>query len=126
LHLPNQALPWATATSLAGSLLAQGLVDTFKGEGLVPDAVTASTMRVKGGHRMATAIDIRELSTRLDEAIALASAGGEVILLEGSTPRARLVPFGPVPPRVAGLHPGALQPAPDFDAPLSDDFWAGQ
>src|SRR5829696_942348 len=38
------ALAWATVTTLAGSLcallLAQGLVDTFKGKGLVPDAVT--------------------------------------------------------------------------------------
>jgi PiT family inorganic phosphate transporter len=38
------ALVWATLTTLAGSLsallLAQGLVDTFKGKGLVPDAVT--------------------------------------------------------------------------------------
>jgi PiT family inorganic phosphate transporter len=38
------ALAWATVTTLAGSLLAlllaRGLVDTFKGKGLVPDAVT--------------------------------------------------------------------------------------
>lgn len=38
------ALVWATMTTLAGSLcallLAQGLIDTFKGKGLVPDAVT--------------------------------------------------------------------------------------
>ena len=74
---------------------------------------------------MTTTIDIRELPARLDEALALASAGGEVILLEGSTPRARLVPFGPASPRIAGLHAGAMQPAPDFDAPLPDDFWAG-
>jgi antitoxin (DNA-binding transcriptional repressor) of toxin-antitoxin stability system len=74
---------------------------------------------------MAIAIDIRELPARLNEVLALASAGGEVILLDGATPRARLVPLGPPPPRTAGLHPGALQPAPDFDAPLPDDFWAG-
>ena len=47
---------------------------------------------------MTTAIDIRELPTRLDEALAVASAGGEVILLEGATPRARLAPFGSAPP----------------------------
>lgn len=39
------ALVWATVTTLAGSLLAlllaQGLVATFRGKGLVPDAVTA-------------------------------------------------------------------------------------
>jgi PiT family inorganic phosphate transporter len=39
------ALAWATVTTLAGSLLAlilaRGLVDTFKGKGLVPDEVIA-------------------------------------------------------------------------------------
>ena len=80
--------------------------------------------RAKGSQRVPTAIDIRELPARLDEALALASAGGEVVLLEGSTPRARLVPFVSAP-RVAGLHPGAIQSAPDFDAPLPDAFWAG-
>lgn len=39
------ALVWATATTLTGSLLAlalaHGLLDTFKGKGLVPDPVTA-------------------------------------------------------------------------------------
>jgi PiT family inorganic phosphate transporter len=41
----GRALAWATATTLAGSLLAlaltQGLVDKFKGKGLIPDAVIA-------------------------------------------------------------------------------------
>lgn len=73
---------------------------------------------------MTTAIDIRELPARFDEAIALASAGGEVVLLEGSVPRASLVALAPTSPRTAGLHPGALQAAPDFDAPLPEDFWA--
>jgi PiT family inorganic phosphate transporter len=40
----RQALAWATVTTLAGSLLAlllaHGLVEAFKGKGLVPDAVT--------------------------------------------------------------------------------------
>src|SRR5436305_2891851 len=40
----RSALIWATVTTLAGSLLAlwlaHGLVDAFKGKGLVPDAVT--------------------------------------------------------------------------------------
>jgi antitoxin (DNA-binding transcriptional repressor) of toxin-antitoxin stability system len=75
---------------------------------------------------MTKAIDIRELPARLDEALAVAAVGGEVILLDGSTPRARLVPAGPASPRVAGLHAGAIQAAADFDAPLPDDFWAGQ
>ena len=42
----RRALIWATLTTLAGSLLAvalaQGLVDTFRRKGLVPDAVTAA------------------------------------------------------------------------------------
>ena len=75
---------------------------------------------------MVTTLDIRDLPARFEEALALATAGHEVVLLDGPTPRARLVPYGPVPSRVAGLHAGAMQPAPDFDAPLSDDFWAGQ
>jgi antitoxin (DNA-binding transcriptional repressor) of toxin-antitoxin stability system len=75
---------------------------------------------------MATAIDIRELPERLDEALALASAGDEVILVDGSIPRARLVPLHSAVSRVAGLHPGAMQPAPDFDASLRDEFWTGQ
>jgi antitoxin (DNA-binding transcriptional repressor) of toxin-antitoxin stability system len=74
---------------------------------------------------MATAIDIHELPARLDEALAVVSAGGEVILVEGSIPRARLVPLEPAPPRSAGLHPGAIQAASDFDDAFSDDFWAG-
>lgn len=75
---------------------------------------------------MALTIDIRELPARLDEALALASAGREVILLDGSTPRARLVPISAPPSRAAGLHPGAMQFGPGFDAPLPDDYWAGQ
>jgi antitoxin (DNA-binding transcriptional repressor) of toxin-antitoxin stability system len=76
---------------------------------------------------MATTMDIRELPSRLAEALALAAAGGEVILTDGPTPRARIVPCegAAASPRVAGLHAGAIQPAADFDDPLPDDFWAG-
>lgn len=74
---------------------------------------------------MVTTIDIRELPQRLAEVLALASAGGEVVIVDGTTPRARLVPVGAGAERVAGLHPGAMQPVPDFDAPLPEDFWAG-
>jgi antitoxin (DNA-binding transcriptional repressor) of toxin-antitoxin stability system len=83
-------------------------------------------MRRKEVLPMMTTIDIRELPARLEEALAVASAGGEVILLEGSVPRAKLVPAGPAPQRVAGLHAGALPAAPDFDAPLPEEFWTGQ
>jgi antitoxin (DNA-binding transcriptional repressor) of toxin-antitoxin stability system len=74
---------------------------------------------------MSATIDIRDLPARLDELLALAAAGHEVILLDGSSPRARLVPLHPSE-RLPGLHPGAAQMAPDFDAPLPDDFWTGR
>ena len=40
---------------------------------------------------MITTIDIQELPARLEEALALAASGGEVILTEGAVPRARIV-----------------------------------
>jgi antitoxin (DNA-binding transcriptional repressor) of toxin-antitoxin stability system len=75
---------------------------------------------------MSTIIDLRDLPVRLEEALAIVASGREVILTDGPTPRARLVPCAEPSPRVPGLHPGALQAAPDFDAPLPDDFWAGR
>ena len=36
---------------------------------------------------MTTTIDIRELPARLEEALALAASGGEVILTDGAAPR---------------------------------------
>lgn len=75
---------------------------------------------------MSTTIDIRELPNRLEEALAVAASGGEVILTDGAVPRARIVPCGAALPRVAGLHAGAFEVAPDFDAPLPDDFRIGR
>ena len=75
---------------------------------------------------MSITIDVRELPSRLGEALAIVSSGGEVLLTDGVTLRARLVPCGGPGPRVPGLHVGAIQTTPDFDAPLPDDFWAGQ
>ncbi len=75
---------------------------------------------------MATTIEIHELPTRLAEILALVSSGNEVVLLAGSIPRARIVPCDNAQPRKPGLHPGAMQPTPDFDAPLPYEFWNGQ
>ncbi len=74
---------------------------------------------------MSITIDIRELPTRLGDALAVVSSGQEVLLTEGTTPRARLVPCGSQGPRVPGLHAGSIQTTADFDAPLPDEFWAG-
>lgn len=73
---------------------------------------------------MTATIDIRELPARIEELLALAAAGQEVILSDGVALRARLVPVPPAE-RVAGLHAGTATVSPDFDAPLPDDFWAG-
>lgn len=74
-----------------------------------------------------TAIDVKDLPTHFDEVLRQASSGIEVIVTEGNTPRARLVPLaGGQTPRRAGLHPGMIQMSDDFDAPLPDEFWLGK
>jgi antitoxin (DNA-binding transcriptional repressor) of toxin-antitoxin stability system len=78
---------------------------------------------------MSVAIDIRDLPARINEALAHAAAGDEVVLFEGATPRARMVPLAQATPpreRIPNLHPGAIQPTADFDTPLPDEFWTGQ
>jgi antitoxin (DNA-binding transcriptional repressor) of toxin-antitoxin stability system len=76
---------------------------------------------------MPMTLDIRDLPGRIDEALARAVAGEVVVLLDGTIPRARLLPYTATGGnRIAGLHAGAIQPAPDFDAPLPDEFWTGQ
>jgi antitoxin (DNA-binding transcriptional repressor) of toxin-antitoxin stability system len=76
---------------------------------------------------MTTTIDIRDLPARLGEALAAVATGAEVVLTDGPTPRARLVPLPPpTAARKPGLHPGAMTAAPDFDAELPDEFWAGR
>ena len=71
-------------------------------------------------------VDIHEAETHLAELLSLVTTGIEVILMEGNTPLARIVPITePSTPRVAGLHPGAIRTSEDFDEPLSEDFWTG-
>lgn len=69
---------------------------------------------------MSTKIEIQELPGRLGEALELAAAGGDVILVDGAVPRARIVAYQPPPTRVPGLHGGAIQTASAFDAPLPE------
>jgi antitoxin (DNA-binding transcriptional repressor) of toxin-antitoxin stability system len=71
-------------------------------------------------------IELSAAEGQLAELVAEAAAGTEVILTEGSTPRARLValPSGSAG-RVPGLHPASMEASDDFDAPLPDEFWAG-
>lgn len=69
-------------------------------------------------------VDVHEAQAHLAELLSLVTAGTEIILTEGSTPLARIVPMARAPtPRVAGLHPGAIWTSEDFDEPLPEDFW---
>jgi antitoxin (DNA-binding transcriptional repressor) of toxin-antitoxin stability system len=67
-------------------------------------------------------VDVRDAQKHLTEWLSLVKAGTEVILTDGNTPLARLVP---VTKRTAGLHAGAIQASDDFDEPLPEEFWAG-
>lgn len=69
-------------------------------------------------------VDVREAQTNLKDLLSLVREGTEIVLTEGTTPLARLVPMTlPSTPRVAGLHTGAIWTSEDFDEPLPEDFW---
>lgn len=75
-------------------------------------------------------IDVRELPQRIEEAFAQSQAGVEVLIVDGDVTKSKIVPVpeavvaaDPAKPRVAGLHPGAFEMAPDFDEYLGDEFW---
>ena len=69
-------------------------------------------------------VDVREVQTNLRELLSLVRGGIEIVLTEGTTPLARLVPIVlSTTPRVAGLHAGALWTSEDFDEPLPEEFW---
>jgi antitoxin (DNA-binding transcriptional repressor) of toxin-antitoxin stability system len=65
-------------------------------------------------------IEVCEAQSRLQKLLAQVLAGMEIILTDGSTPVARVLP---VSQRVAGLHAGKIWTSADFDEPLPDEFW---
>lgn len=78
---------------------------------------------------MATRIvNIEGQSLSLKELVALVHDGTEVLLMEGETPLARIVPIEAATSgkRIAGLHRGAMQASEDFDEPLPESFWLGE
>lgn len=75
---------------------------------------------------MTTTIDVRDLPARLDALLAEAEEGTEVLVSDGSTVCARLVPVKRVNRMQPGLHRGAITTTDDFDEPLGDEFWEGE
>jgi antitoxin (DNA-binding transcriptional repressor) of toxin-antitoxin stability system len=71
-------------------------------------------------------VEIHEAQQYLAELVAQVAMGTEIIILDGQTPRARLVPIiSHALRRVPGLHAGSITMSPDFDQPLPDEFWTG-
>lgn len=71
-------------------------------------------------------IELKDLPSRWAELESLLRSGSEVTLTNGGTAVGKVVPQAT--PRATpqfDLHPGAFQPAPDFDDPLPEEFWTG-
>lgn len=67
-------------------------------------------------------VEVQKADQQLKELINEVAAGKEVVFKQGDQLVARLIPAGK---RIAGLHEGAAEMSPDFDEPLSDEFWTG-
>ena len=78
---------------------------------------------------MTRTVSVDEAQEKLQDLLAQALAGNEVIITEHGKPVARLVPVPVTPPkkeRVAGLNRGTIWASEDFDQPLPDEFWLGK
>jgi len=78
---------------------------------------------------MTRTVSVVEAQEKLQDLLAQALAGNEVIITEHGKPVARIVPVAAAPPkkkRVAGLNRGQIWTSEDFDQPLPDEFWLGQ
>jgi prevent-host-death family protein len=77
---------------------------------------------------MTQTVSVDEAQRNLQELLADALAGNEVIITDHGTPVARLVPVVVSTPkkRVAGLNRGTISTSEDFDEPLADEYWLGQ
>ncbi len=75
---------------------------------------------------MTRTVSVDEAQHQLQNLLAQALAGNEIIITEHGKPVARLVPV-PVAAakkeRVAGLNRGTIWTSEDFDQPLPDEFW---
>lgn len=74
-------------------------------------------------------VNIHEAKTSLSALIAAAEAGEEVIISRANNPVVRLVPVQRPKQAKRAFGRNKDKPyyiAPDFDAPLPDEFWLGQ
>jgi prevent-host-death family protein len=69
-------------------------------------------------------VNIHEAKTHLSQLLEDVSHGEEVIIARAGKPIARLIGVGDLPSRQRGLLKGAIQVAPDFDAPLPEEVLA--
>ena len=78
---------------------------------------------------MTQTVSVDEAQEKLQDLLAEALAGNEVVITEHGKPVARLVPVPVAAPnkkRVAGLNRGTIWTSEDFDRPLPEEFWLGQ
>ncbi len=70
-------------------------------------------------------VDINE--AQWSKLLSMVKTGTEIILMEGNTLIARLVPVSPsTSARLPNLHSGAIWTSDDFDQPLPDEFWMAE
>lgn len=75
-------------------------------------------------------VDVAEAQAHLAELLALVATGTEIVLTQGDTSLARLVPPEAAAPspaasgklRIPGLYPGEIWTSDDFDDPLHIDI----
>jgi antitoxin (DNA-binding transcriptional repressor) of toxin-antitoxin stability system len=74
-----------------------------------------------------TTIDVKTAPLSYHDLVTLIQAGEEVLLVDGETLLARVIPAESAPSgRIPGLHTGQIWANDDFDDPLPDEFWADQ
>lgn len=76
---------------------------------------------------MKTIVNIHDAKTRLSELLVRVAQGEEIVIAKANKPVARLVAFDQQRgPRTFGSYRQKIWLSADFDAPLGEDFWAGE
>jgi len=71
---------------------------------------------------MTKVVNVHEAKTNLSRLLVEVENGHEVTIARAGRPVARLVPAAPPPKRELGLELGQIWIAPDFDAPMPDEW----